>query len=297
MVGWRVGWIGGAGVAGVCELLKYQAAGRLASSSVTESSTRVVWLESTFPERRSSIRVPYRWISATRARTPSLTPSSSHVQETAGLSWNAADDLATAAGGHLATITSEEEDDWVIANQVRNFYKTWLGGFQPEGTGEPNQGWEWVTGEAWNYTNWSPGGEPNNSGGEEDYLQYNDIFPPTWNDALVDNAVYDFIVEWDEGSFSFSMDCNANGIPDECDIADGTSNDINSDGVPDDCQCLADIAGGSDPGDGDGEVNVLDLLAIIGFWGSSGPIGDINFDGTVDVIDLLGVIDAWGACH
>jgi len=103
-----------------------------------------------------------------------------------------------------------------------------------------------------------------------------------------------FMLAWN--TFGGSSDCNSNGIPDECEIADGTSNDINSDGVPDECQCLADIAGGSDPGDGDGEVNVLDLLAIIGFWGSNGPIGDINFDGTVDVIDLLGVIDAWGAC-
>jgi len=33
-----------------------------------------------------------------------------------------------------------------------------------------------------------------------------------------------------------SEDCNGNGIPDECDIATGTSEDINSDGVPDECQ-------------------------------------------------------------
>lgn len=33
-------------------------------------------------------------------------------------------------------------------------------------------------------------------------------------------------------------DCNANGIPDTCDIADGTSSDCNADGVPDECQCV-----------------------------------------------------------
>ncbi|GAJ01616.1 unnamed protein product, partial [marine sediment metagenome] len=33
-----------------------------------------------------------------------------------------------------------------------------------------------------------------------------------------------------------SLDCNANGIPDECDIARGRSSDENEDGVPDECQ-------------------------------------------------------------
>jgi hypothetical protein len=31
-------------------------------------------------------------------------------------------------------------------------------------------------------------------------------------------------------------DCNANGIPDECDIADGTSQDLNENGIPDECE-------------------------------------------------------------
>ena len=148
------------------------------------------------------------------------------VTPEAGLSWTAANDLATAAGGYLATITSVEEDDWVIANHVRNNYKTWLGGFQPEGTGEPDQGWQWITNEEWNYTNWTPGGEPNNSGGEEDFLQYNDTLPPTWNDALIDNTVYDFIIEW-------SADCNDDGIVDYGQILDGTLSDVNCDGIPD----------------------------------------------------------------
>jgi len=32
-----------------------------------------------------------------------------------------------------------------------------------------------------------------------------------------------------------SLDCNANGIPDECDISGGTSDDCNQNGVPDEC--------------------------------------------------------------
>ncbi|MHC5003314.1 MAG: hypothetical protein ACYTJ0_09330, partial [Planctomycetota bacterium] len=46
-----------------------------------------------------------------------------------------------------------------------------------------------------------------------------------------------------------SADCNANGIPDECDIASGRSPDCNWNGVPDPC----DIADGTSPDcDGDG---------------------------------------------
>jgi hypothetical protein len=73
------------------------------------------------------------------------------------------------------------------------------------------------------------------------------------------------------------------------DIADETSEDINGDGVPDECQCLADI-------DGSGAVTIDDLLAVIGYWGSSIQAGDLNFDGTVDIEDLLIIIDAWGPC-
>ena len=44
-------------------------------------------------------------------------------------------------------------------------------------------------------------------------------------------------------------------------------------------------------------VDVNDLLAIIGYWGSDGPLGDINQDGIVDVSDLLIVISNWGPCE
>ncbi len=58
--------------------------------------------------------------------------------------------------------------------------------------------------------------------------------------------------------------------------------------------CPADIA----PRGGDGQVNVTDLLAVIGAWGPcSAPCPpDINSDGQVNVTDLLTVIGAWGPC-
>lgn len=53
------------------------------------------------------------------------------------------------------------------------------------------------------------------------------------------------------------------------------------------------------PGDtnGDLEVNVEDLLEVIGFWGQTNPACDFDGSGTVDVADLLVVIGAWGSCN
>ncbi len=57
-----------------------------------------------------------------------------------------------------------------------------------------------------------------------------------------------------------------------------------------DPDCPADV-------DGDGVVNVSDVLTLISSWGSNDMDADVNADGIVDVADLLIVIDAWGACE
>jgi hypothetical protein len=53
--------------------------------------------------------------------------------------------------------------------------------------------------------------------------------------------------------------------------------------------CAADL-------NGDGFVDVLDLLAVVGAFGNVGGPEDINGDGIVDVMDLLEVIGSWGVC-
>lgn len=48
---------------------------------------------------------------------------------------------------------------------------------------------------------------------------------------------------------------------------------------------------------GDGQTNVVDLLAVINAWGPcAGCAADITDDGVVNVNDLLEIINAWGAC-
>ena len=51
------------------------------------------------------------------------------------------------------------------------------------------------------------------------------------------------------------------------------------------------------PGDinGDGVVDVTELLIVVANWGGSGE-GDINGDGTVDDSDILLLVGAWGPC-
>ena len=83
--------------------------------------------------------------------------------------------------------------------------------------------------------------------------------------------------------------------------ADGTTivgAGINPDGfveayiaiIPGPVVCLADITG-------DGNVNVTDLLSLLGAWGPNpGHPADINDDGNVNVTDLLALLAAWGAC-
>ena len=49
---------------------------------------------------------------------------------------------------------------------------------------------------------------------------------------------------------------------------------------------------------GDGEVNVFDLLDLLAQWGTCGKVcsGDVNTDGVVDVFDLLDLLANWGPC-
>jgi len=74
--------------------------------------------------------------------------------------------------GHLVTLTSGEENDFVtdtlMGTEVVN---AWGGGYQPDGSGEPDADWNWVTGEAWTYTHWRSG-EPNNNGNEDALMIY-----------------------------------------------------------------------------------------------------------------------------
>ena len=80
------------------------------------------------------------------------------------ISWNNAYKFCEQKGGHLVTITSQEEQDFVAAFTQSNSGRVWLGA-----TDELSEGtWKWVTGEDVKYNNFYEN-EPNNDG-NEDYL-------------------------------------------------------------------------------------------------------------------------------
>lgn len=104
-----------------------------------------------------------------------------YVLFTESRNWFDAKTCCENLGGHLATITSEEEQAF-IASYMKALHTTtafayaWLGGYRD------GNNWYWVTGEAFEYTNWNAG-EPNNTSGIEWIVH---IFPGAdyeWNDT------------------------------------------------------------------------------------------------------------------
>lgn len=115
------------------------------------------------------------------------------------ITWNDAQAGAQAIGmgWDLATITSAAEQAFIDANVFGNLSgEYWIGGYQNPLT-EPTAtaGWSWVTGEAWNYTNWSAG-EPNDNTGpaSEQYLgaNWNGWY---WNDEGALGNIAGYVAE------------------------------------------------------------------------------------------------------
>jgi beta-lactamase regulating signal transducer with metallopeptidase domain len=124
------------------------------------------------------------------------------------LPWNEADGLAKLLGGHLVTITSAAENDFVFRlidddtywYHSYNWRGPWIGAVQPPGSVEPADGWTWVTGEPFAYTRWDAG-QPNNfNGSPEDRVHFGNQRSriPTWNDVRENfEEVVSFVVEWE----------------------------------------------------------------------------------------------------
>lgn len=96
-----------------------------------------------------------------------------------GCKWTEAQAQCEKLGGHLVTVTSRKEHNFLkkMCGDRINRY-CWIGGYKSGGK------WKWITGESWGYTAWSDG-QPNDSGGGGYALMENwkDIDSPwTWDD-------------------------------------------------------------------------------------------------------------------
>lgn len=125
-----------------------------------------------------------------------------------GMTWQDAAKRCENLGGHLATITSDQEQTEIYRLLMQHAEKHgyWLGGFRGR-----LGNWEWITGEPFTYANWAYG-EPNNANGVEDIIMIlgdrnrDKFWFATWNDIGSDasdhpyfgQANFGFICEWEE---------------------------------------------------------------------------------------------------
>ena len=70
----------------------------------------------------------------------------------------------------------------------------------------------------------------------------------------------------------------------------------NNEGVSGTVQPSGPLPCPADCSNGDGSVNVTDLLALLAAWGQVGSACDLAGDTTVNVTDLLALLAAWGGC-
>jgi len=126
------------------------------------------------------------------------------------MSWHEANDYCDSLGGHLATATSDAENQFLFKTFGQD-HVIWLGATDEDEEGK----WTWVTGEPWNYTSWMPG-EPSNHGKKEHYLNMGNCpgvtfqgrnyffrFGPKWNDHESSGDYWQTLIcypvcEWDK---------------------------------------------------------------------------------------------------
>ncbi len=122
--------------------------------------------------------------------------------------WQTALDLATLAGGTLATPSNPDENEWMLtfaASMLRNNKACWIGG-----TRKTNSSWEWVTGEPWAFAKWGEGLP------DEDAPSACAIMPSqAWDDYPLDTSLPCFLIEWSNDSQNQKAGDNADkGNPD-----------------------------------------------------------------------------------
>jgi Mg-chelatase subunit ChlD len=125
------------------------------------------------------------------ALQPSAASSSRYELFMSNMSWEDASEYCAAQGGHLVTISSQDEEELVesMAEDAGASY-VWLGGYTSY-DGNGNMFGHWVTGEDFGYTKWCEG-EPSKDdldGAEERYivLWYLERFGGwSWNDTRND---------------------------------------------------------------------------------------------------------------
>jgi len=159
------------------------------------------------------------WIAQPVPNLPSFGGNYYNLVDAPGIDWADAYMWAEAltqgvmgeASGHLVTITSPEEQDFLYETFGSGLGEKWYGGFQDPGEPIADANWKWVTGELWDYTNWAEG-EPNDDGGPaKEQYPMGWIQGTAWNDGEFGTDFGGFVVEFEgadlltgKANFAFS---------------------------------------------------------------------------------------------
>lgn len=111
---------------------------------------------------------------------------------TVSLSWFDAYTYCKELGGHLVTITSEEEQTFVetYMNSQSFTAHAWIGAYSDGAK------WQWITDEEFDYMNWEQGQPDNGQNGTEFFGHLNHRYFGQWNDVFPLDIMY-FICEWE----------------------------------------------------------------------------------------------------
>jgi len=118
------------------------------------------------------------------------------------LKWDAAKAKAESMGGHLASITSKEENDWVWGSIMSKLKKTaadptgdrcFIGAIQRKA---PDGPWEWITGEPFSLQSWM-GRFPDD---KNNSAKVATLQSKSWDDVAQNYEALSFLVEWEDAA-------------------------------------------------------------------------------------------------
>lgn len=179
------------------------------SETTTTSETTSATTSDTTSESTTTTTTTESTTTTTTTTAPALPDIRKYEVIKEYLSWADAEAYCRSINGHLAVITSPEEQTQitnVLANAGAN--DCWIGG-----TRDKNGVFCWLNGEPIRYTNWASG-EPNNLGGHENCIHT--YSSGQWND-LPEGYTKWFICEWE----------NVSDKPADLDSAEPTRLNIN----------------------------------------------------------------------